>query len=351
MKNRNYILIILIALSTFNCKGSDFGIATPTSEKMIIPSSTWTSWTKWVSPVLPGQYPLVGDPSVIRDGLTLRMFYTCFDPEKQGPVICQSTSTDGFQWTPVTMSEPLVAGRMLYTGTGPWEDTHETSFIMKKNDGTYFLYYAGYIDKGGALKSFPAYLGLAISKDATNFTPLSQDPILKGTPNWYDSDAIFSPTIVQHQGLYYMIYSGHCWENCPLGKGVFLLGATSKDGISWKKQDKPVLQDSKMPPFFKQYAAESELVKGPDGRFYLFFTALQGDNPHLLAVGRSSNPFGPWEISPDPILIPTTGRFDEAEINAPAVLIEGDKVRMWFAGFSKNPSISIGYAEAKWPMK
>jgi len=33
------------------------------------------------------------------------------------------------------------------------------------------------------------------------------------------------------------------------------------------------------------------------------------------------------------------------------VLIEGDKVRMWFHGFSKRKTIQIGYAEAAWPLR
>ena len=40
----------------------------------------WSAWTKTLTPVFAGPYNLIGDPSVIRDGTTLRMAYNCYDP-------------------------------------------------------------------------------------------------------------------------------------------------------------------------------------------------------------------------------------------------------------------------------
>jgi beta-xylosidase len=82
-------------------------------------------------------------------------------------------------------------------------------------------------------------------------------------------------------------------------------------------------------------------------------TVLQGTNPHQIAVARSLNYTGPWDVNPQPIVTAGTdpGAFDAGEVVAPSVLIEGNKVRLWFHGVNKNKNaIAIGYAESSWPL-
>jgi beta-xylosidase len=156
---------------------------------------------------------------------------------------------------------------------------------------------------------------------------------------------------VEHGGQLVMIYTGHCWTRCQNGYGVFLLAATSSDGRNWTKRPDPVMSKSDL-PFTKDGAAEADIVKGPDNFYYLFMTLLQGDAPHEIGVARSTTPYGPWEINPSPILRGTANEFDAKGVVAPSVLIEGNKVRMWFHGFgAENTTIRIGYAEALWPLK
>lgn len=310
----------------------------------------WATWSKRSQPIHSGPYSLVGDPSVIKDGQRYRMYYTCYDPRRKGPAICQATSEQGYEWTDVKVSKP-VPGLMVEARPGRWDDAHETPYAIKYK-GTYFLYFVGYRDKGGFAKSFPAYLGLATSTDGVQFTRLDE-PILKTTPQGYDNDAVFSPSIVEYQGELVMIYTGHCWTNCPKGKGVFLLAATSRDGKTWVKRPSPILDKKALPSEVKDGAAESEIVLGPDGQYYLFMSWLYGNGTHDIGVARSASPFGPWEVNPLPIVkrpVEQKG-FDDVGPIAPSVLIEGDRVRMWFHGFSKRKSIEIGYAEAPWPLK
>jgi hypothetical protein len=133
---------------------------------------------------------------------------------------------------------------------------------------------------------------------------------------------------------------------------VYLLGATSTDGRRWTKRPGHLLEGAAMPAFFKDHAAEPELVKGPDGAFYLFYTALQGERPHMIGVARGDSPFGPWTFMPEPAVTTAGTGANDAEVVAPSVVIDGDKVRMWFSGFRKagGPAIGIFYAEAAWPL-
>lgn len=322
---------------------------TPGDAVQAVKTPGWSAWTKRTQPIYSGPYSLIGDPSVLKDGDQCRMYYTCFEHRRKGPAICQATSPDGLNWRDVPGKGP-VPGLMISARPGQWDDAHETPYAMKYR-GEYLLYFVGYRDKGGFAKSFPAFLGLATSSDGVNFKRVSDGPILQPTPRWYDHDAVFSPSIVEHGGELVMVYTGHCWHDCPKGKGVYLLAATSKDGRTWVKKDRPIL-DKALLTRAKDGAAESEIVKGPDGQYYLFMSLLYGDEQgHEIGVARAASPFGPWEINPEPIVRRAAGQFDDVGPIAPSVLIEGGKVRMWFHGFSKRKTIQIGYAEASWPLR
>ena len=307
----------------------------------------WSRWTKRVQPIHSGAYSLVGDPSVIHDGPVYRMIYNCYDPQRKGGAVCQATSPDGLGWVDLPAKGPL-QGRMIDTRPGKWDDTHETPYLTKYK-GEYLLYFSGYRNKGGFFKSFPAYVGLAVSRDGVNFTRVGDEPIIKGTPGGYDSDAVFSPSIVEHEGQLVMLYTGYCFDTCKREKGVYLMAATSSNGRDWVKRDKPVMSKADLPKT-KDGAAEAEIVKGPDGNFYLFMSLLY-DQGHDIGLARAPTPYGPWDIAPDPIIRRGAGEFDDVGPIAPSVLIEGDKVRLWYHGFSKRNTIQIGYAEAPWPLR
>ena len=323
--------------------------AVPTAEKTAtVVVAGWSSWSKRLMHVHAGHFPLVGDPSVMRDGSVYRMFHTCYDPVRAGPAVCQAISSDGFDWHDVE-GDDKVPGRMLHTRVGQWDDTHETPFAIKF-DGKYLLYFSGYKDRGGHFNSLPLAIGLVESPDGVKFERKVTEPVLQGTPGGYDSDAVFSPSIIEHAGQLVMIYTGYCFDTCKREKGVYLLAATSTNGRDWVKRDRPVMSKADFPGT-KYGAAEAELVKGPDNHFYLFMTHLIGDDHHGIGIARSSTPFGPWDIAPESIIRRSSHGFDNIGPVAPSVLFEGGKVRMWFSGFGKDKTIKIGYAEADWPLR
>ncbi len=315
-------------------------------------ASKWASFKKLKDPIFSGQYPLVGDPSIIKDGAIYRMFYTCFDVMRvpQGPEVCSATSNDGINWNYAPIGPNELKGRILSTGPGIWDTAHETSFILKK-DNLYHLYFVGYKDKGGIYNSLPSMIGFAYSADGLNFTRVD-GPILAGTSRSYDSDVITSPSITKLAiGTYVMVYAGFCADNCDNLQITYLMGATSSDGLSWTKNAKPIISSTDI-PWKNEGLGEAEIILGPDGFLYLFMTVLQGKNPHQIGVARSPSLGGPWQVNPEPIITAGSGdSFDAAEVVAPSVLIEGNKVRLWFHG--KNAAgnkLQIGYAESAWPL-
>jgi hypothetical protein len=146
-----------------------------------------------------------------------------------------------------------------------------------------------------------------------------------------------------------MIYTGHCYTNCTDEPGVRLLAAISTDGITWTKVQEPVLSRSTEILWMKDGASEADLIQGPDGAYYLFFTGMQDDR-RVIGVARGASPFGPWEVNPAPIVQPTPESFDEAGTLAPAVIVEAGKARMWYLALAAGGYPWIGYAESVWPL-
>src|SRR4051812_16635654 len=86
------------------------------------------------------------------------------------------------------------------------------------------------------------------------FTRVQNGPVLSPTRGFYDDYMIASPSVVNVAGTLYMVYAGHCQKpagytpglpprmTCPGDAGIFLLGATSRDGRHWTKRPTPVLR-------------------------------------------------------------------------------------------------------------
>lgn len=348
-----FIIFIILTLTSLSqksaLKNTDLGATETTSGRKTVPSSNgWSSWTKTTNAIFSGPYHLVGDPSVLKDGPLYRMFYNCYDPDKKWGAVCEITSSDGISWNDLPTNDTL-KGRVIKTrDENYWDTAHETPNVVKFKD-QYFLYFTGYVHKGDFGKSFPYHIGLATSQDGSHFERYGNDPILSPSPGNYDNDAIFSPTIIDDDGKLVMVYTGFCLSNCKKGAGAFLLGASSIDGKTWTKFDKPII-DKKEMPFAEDGAGEASLLKGPDGYYYLFMTYLHGKKPTDIGVARSKNIFGPWDINSSPIVSGIPKSFDAKGVLAPSVIIDGERVRMWYHGFG-DKSIDIGYAESVWPLK
>ncbi len=352
------LLSVLIAVA-LALSGSSAANARQNSAAPVIVSPADAPWVpsfeKRESPVFSGQY-IASDPAIIAEEDFLRLFYTCyivpasgFIPENVRAGICSATSIDGLIWTEVDTGETDTPGLVLRGIEGSWQENLEASFAIEI-DGTYLLYYSGYETAGDPAMGYPAMLSVASSTDGVHFQRVTDNPILSTTPGWYDNDAIYSPAVAISGDHLVMVYAGHCYTECTAGWGVTLLGATSSDGLTWTKLDQPVLQGTTLGlDWTRDGIAEPALLYGPDGQWHLFFTSLQ-DATREIGLAYGPTPFGPWTVIDQPVVQPTAGSFDECGVLAPFLLIEDDRVRMWYLGQSVGEQVlAIGYAEAAVP--
>ncbi|MFO7678334.1 MAG: hypothetical protein R6V50_08150, partial [Thermoplasmatota archaeon] len=236
-------------------------------------------FSKHPRPVWEGQW-VAGDPSIIRVNDSYYLYYTgvtlgdLSDDDDDQIIIGVAHSTDGINWEfakPLTDESPEESIALAGNMTG-WDSIIETAFVLQKDD-EFFMYYAGYnqtIDETGKLVA-KANIGVANSSDGLTFDRFLSSPIIE-TDTVNDKDAVFSPSVILVNGTYYMVYTGWCLENCTgIVQGFGLLGATSSDAIQWTKHDKLIIDPTDIS--WGINVKEAELVKGPDGLFYLFFTS------------------------------------------------------------------------------
>jgi len=329
------LLIIMISLAACNKDNP----VKPTNPLQFVKRST---------PVWEG-IPVAGDPTVLRDGDTLRMYYTSlFLSNTLGKlVISGAKSTDGLSWEIMggSLTEESIA---LDYRPNEWDKHLETAEVIKSGNEI-LMYYSGYPIESQEMGTVigNGEIGLASSTDRVTFSRVQSTPILtRGAQDAKDFNALFSPTVMFDNGIYYMLYTGWCIDNCnePF---IGLLGATSSDGINWTKQQEPILYGDQVNLDWVGFTlAEADLVKGTDDKYYLFFTGENG-----IGVAKSDQPFGPWDVYPEPILTKEY-TWESNIVVAPSVIIENSKVRLWYMGVvGEFEDFSIGYAEADFPLQ
>lgn len=310
-------------------------------------SESKIKFTKHSQPVWEGILT-AADPSIIRDGDTLRMYYSSLvlDPEEK-LVIAGAKSVDGIHWQPTNEMEGAES-IALNVIPGTWDDHLEAVSVIKTGNELW-MYYCGYPDEAEVVGKIVAEgeIGLAKSDNTVTFTRAFSDPVLSlGSVNTKDANALFSPTIIKEGNVYYMLYVGYCIENCsPAFIGI--LGATSTDGQSWTKLNDPIISGSDFNLDWAEVIKEPAIVKGPDNVFYLFISGDTG-----IGVARSADILGPYEVYPEPILKKEYD-WESYSVIAPTVIIENSKVRMWYMGVTVSGTgadFAIGYAESAFPL-
>ncbi len=294
---------------------------------------------------------LAGDPAVIRDGDRLLMYYTALTlgetDDDFAVLIGVAESADGIAWIfakPVDDDNPESVA--LQNDEEAWDRILETSFVVRVED-EFLMYYTGYSEEVDGVTTIVAEgkIGVARSADGLSFERFREEPVLLPDAA-YDSDGLFSPSVVRHDGDLHLIYAG--WSLGLYGYGLF--GATSPDGTAWTKEGDLLLRSSDV-SWSIDNPREAEIVKAPGGAsYYLFFTCDVEENLSAIGVARSAHPFGPWEVFPRPV-VTATHDWEESGLVAPAVLIEDGLVRIWYmaetGGFSE---FYIGYAEMDYPL-
>lgn len=201
------------------------------------------------------------------------------------------------------------------------------SYVVK-HDGQYKMWYSGLASNA------VMYVFHATSTDGINWTRYSQDPVIKPTPNFWDSEHTQAGPVIYENGVYKIYYTG--WAN---SNGNWDIGyASSSDGINWVKLSNPVLEGN--PNNWDQRAVATSVVK--KGSTYYMFYAGQSDYHTNWRIGVATSTNGiEWERYPgNPVVSPTLN-WEESFTGYPSVIYEDGLFKMVYSSSSK-----FGYAES-----
>ena len=185
--------------------------------------------------------------------------------------------------------------------------------MTKGEDGTYYLYFSFWKKSLG----FDAWVtsskvGYATSKDPFGkfeFCGLAFDGA--NTENAWDRDCVHNPSVIKHNGKYYMYYmgnygNGEYWDH----RNHQRVGVAVADDPRgpWKRFDTPVI-DVSPSGHDSLMTSNPSVTPAPDGKFYMIYKAVEnnGKLPKggavVCGIAVADDPLGPFTKSDKPIMV------------------------------------------------
>lgn len=339
--HRLFVYSLLVLLGTA-CKDSSINkIDTLVNEDFV----------QAAAPIYESPFSLAADPSIVRDGEKLYMYYSAEEITPEVRIFGVVISMDnGATWNAPDGNNQRDYPAFFSQPDG-WDNTLETVEVIKVGD-EYWIYYSGYREGEADNNHVENYeIGLAISTDGINFTrhPQSTDqPLIArdlSDENSNDRHAMTSPGVVYEDGTFYMIYAGWNVTDDWRGSnaGIRIMSATSSDGVNWEKNPSPLILPTEIT--YNEDINEASLLRTPDYWYVPFSTGSS------IGVARSVTFTGTYEVYSGPIATPAALSW-ATEVTAPDGLIENGKMRLWYHGVSEPifwPWV-IGYSESDYPL-
>jgi hypothetical protein len=279
-------------------------------------------------------------PCVLRIGGKYRMWYSAVFDSKQGRGgIGVAESDDGLEWRRLNDGRPVLDVGLR----GSFDDGQVMGPEVHFDGALYRMWYTG-MSREWHASGFGHYrIGLALSDDGIAWRRENDGrPVLDlGPPGSADEVQAATPTIVREGDSWRMWYAA--WS--PTHNHT-ICSARSTDGIRWTREDRgePI---AGLDPSI----AFGQAVARVGDRYLLVYQALKATRGLYAAESRDGRK---WTMlhGGEPILSPgEPDDFDAAILGHPHMLVEGDRVRLWYHGFRREADgpagaiVRIGTAE------
>ena len=173
-----------------------------------------------------------------------------------------------------------------------------------------------------------ASIGLATSADGATYNRVQDVPVLTAeTKN--EGMSVMNPCVLwnEEKQIFQMWYSaGETYEP------DVICYAESKDGINWVKHDHPVL--TKYPQHrWEQYKVGGcQVIQQPDGSFLIYYIGYQNVDVARICIAHSKDGIN-WERDENNLLIaPSNGSWDADATYKPTVVEKNSTLYMWYNG-------------------
>lgn len=113
-----------------------------------------------------------------------------------------------------------------------WEKGGLYKECLIEHEGTFYLFY----NAKNQDKRWVEQTGVAFSTDLKEWSRYEHNPVLKVTPDGWDSGFVSDPCVLQHNGEWVMYYFGYNYKQAQEGL------ALSKDLLHWEKYPEPIIK-------------------------------------------------------------------------------------------------------------
>lgn len=292
------------------------------------------------SPVLPAgslrDQALWNDPSVLRKGDGYVMYLTTSTEAPFEPPILpfRAISSDGVKW------QLSPKGPLLTAKGGPYASV-ETPSVVEFN-GRWHMFFTGIYPTPDPA---PMAIGHAVSNDGIRWRVKTWELLTAGGTGWR-SYLVGEPGAVVHNGkliLYFSAVGAREGGGPPLQS----LGlSVSNDGDTFSKARRAFGQGSSYTAEegFAGYSSPAAVSHG--GHVHIFYSVAHweaGGNPEWkqIAIHHASSRTGTDDFVEDEsaVLSREAASWTGGEILAPAPLVEGKSMKLWFGGHVPNSDL------------
>lgn len=319
----------VVLIGTGCSRYADFTL--PVTKNSNLQERRWT-WKAEPNPqITRGELTDVLNPVVVDHAGLYWNFYSAFDGKTWHTAL--ATSGDGENWTRVSQ-------RVLSPDPATWEGNYIAANGDVLRVGREFLmwYQAGPMGK--------TRIGLARSGDGRNWVKHPKPVIGYGPRGAWDEISLGDADVYRlgAKGSFFLFYLGE-----DRARRQRLGVAMSDDGVKWTKlRSNPVLEIGKPGSFDEQGLGEPNVWRGPDGDYWMIYTARNRAEIRRMGLARSADGVH-WRKVNEPVIAGSAYWNNKVVCDA-SVLPSGDTVRVWYGGGTvahpaERINGQIGYGE------